>query len=132
MRVKKTTILFYILLTIGALTMILPFYWMIATSLKTAGQAVAMPPVWFAIPPKIENYFEALQAAPFGRYFLNSVIVTSLSTLGETITAILAAFAFARMNFYGRNVLFTALLGTMMVPGELLLIPNFVTLSHFG
>ncbi|CAD2073185.1 L-arabinose transport system permease protein AraQ [Jeotgalicoccus aerolatus] len=125
---KKTLI--YILLGLGALTMIIPFYWMIATSLKTAGEATAMPPVWWPGSMQFSNYVEAFQVAPFGRYLLNSVFVTLLSTIGEVLTAILAAFAFARLNFYGKDILFALLLATMMVPGELLIIPNFVTLAN--
>ncbi|SDK76306.1 carbohydrate ABC transporter permease [Lacicoccus qingdaonensis] len=120
----------YILLAIGAVTMIIPFYWMIATSLKTAGQAVAMPPAWIPDPFQFGNYLEAFEVTPFGQYLFNSVIVTGLSTFGEAITAILAAFAFARLNFYGKDVIFAVLLATMMVPGELFIIPNFVTLAN--
>src|SRR5699024_11340497 len=79
---------------------------------------------------QFSNYVEAFQVAPFGRYLLNSVFVTLLSTIGEVLTAILAAFAFARLNFYGKDILFALLLATMMVPGELLIIPNFVTLAN--
>lgn len=128
----KKFIFTHILLFIGGLTMILPFYWMLATSLKSPADAVAMPPVWLPIPPRISNYFRALQVAPFGRYLVNSLIVTGLSTLGEAITSILGAFAFSRLNFRGKNMLFTAILATMMVPGELLIIPNFVTLSRLN
>lgn len=127
---KKTFV--YILLGIGALTMLIPFFWMVSTSLKTPAQAVAMPPVWIPKILQFENYQKALQAAPFGRYFLNSVLVTVLSTAGELVTTILAAFAFSKLQFYGKNLLFTVLIATMMVPGELLIIPNFVTLSKFG
>lgn len=124
--------LVYVLLGIGALTMLIPFFWMVSTSLKTPAQAVAMPPIWIPKILRFENYQTAMQAAPFGRYFLNSVLVTVLSTSGELITTILAAFAFSKLQFYGKNLLFTILIATMMVPGELLIIPNFVTLSKFG
>lgn len=124
--------LVYILLTLGALTMLLPFFWMISTSLKTPGEAVAMPPIWFPKVFQIDNYKQALAAAPFGQYFLNSVLVTAASTLGELFTTILAAYAFARLEFYGKNILFVLLISTMMVPGELLIIPNFVTLSNWN
>lgn len=122
----------YALLTAGALTMLLPFFWMISTSIKTPGQAVAMPPVWIPEVFQFSNYDKALNMAPFGRYFLNSVLVTIIATTGELITTILAAFAFSRLEFYGKNVLFLLLISTMMVPGELLTIPNFVTLSKWG
>lgn len=128
---KTINILVYILLALGAITMLLPFFWMISTSLKTAGEAVAMPPVWISDNLQFDNYSQALDAAPFGRYFLNSIIVTAASTAGELLTTILAAFAFSRLEFYGKNVLFVILISTMMVPGELLTIPNFVTLSDW-
>lgn len=130
-RKRIVNALLYAILIVGALTMLLPFFWMISTSFKTAGQAVAMPPVWIPDDLQIANYEKALSMAPFGRYFLNSVLVTAISTTGELITTILAAFAFSRLEFYGKNVLFLLLISTMMVPGELLTIPNFVTLSKW-
>lgn len=122
----------YLLLVLGAVTMLIPFAWMLLTSIKTPGEAMSMPPVWIPDDPQFDNYLEAWSAAPFGRYLFNSITVTVLSTLGELLTTILAAFAFAKMQFYGKNLLFTVLIATMMVPGELLIIPNFVTLSAFG
>lgn len=129
---KILNIVVYVLLALGAITMLLPFFWMISTSLKTPGQAVAMPPVWIPSVFQWENYDKALAAAPFGQYFINSIIITTISTLGELLTTILAAYAFARLQFYGKNMLFIVLISTMMVPGELLTIPNFVTLSDWG
>lgn len=131
-KTRTANFLIYAILTVGALTMLLPFFWMISTSIKTPGQAVAMPPVWIPDVFQFSNYDKALSMAPFGRYFLNSVFVTLVSTTGELITTILAAFAFSRLEFYGKNVLFLLLISTMMVPGELLTIPNFVTLSKWG
>ena len=122
----------YIILFLGGFLMILPFYWMIATSLKTSGQAIAIPPIWFPRSPQWDNYQKALAAAPFGRYFINSLITTVVTTSGELITSILAAFAFAKLKFWGKDLLFLILLATMMVPGELMTIPNFVTLSDWG
>lgn len=121
----------YLLLTIGATTMLIPFFWMVSTSLKTPAEAVAMPPVWIPQVFQFENYVRAFEVAPFGRYFMNSLLITSLSTIGELFTSILAAFAFAKMNFYGKNILFTLLVATMMVPSELLMIPNYLTLARF-
>ncbi len=93
---------------------------------------MAMPPVWIPSEFRWGNFGQALQMAPFGRYFINSVIVTVISTIGELITTILAAYAFSRMRFYGKEIVFAVLLGTMMVPGEVLLIPNFVTVANLG
>lgn len=112
--------------------MLLPFYWMLTTSLKTPDEVVMMPPQWIPASWKWDNYRIAWEAAPFARYSLNSVLVTLLSTAGELLTSILAAFAFARLRFYGRQMLFFLLLATMMIPGEILLAPNFVTLTELG
>ena len=122
----------YFLLTIGAILMLLPFVWMISTSLKASNEVMAMPPIWIPNEWQWENYSRAAEVAPFGQYFINSVIVTILTTIGELLTTILAAYAFSRINFYGKGVVFAVLLGTMMVPGEVLLIPNFVTISNLG
>lgn len=124
--------LIYLLLLIGALFILIPFIWMLSTSLKPSNEVLIMPPK--IIPSKLmwENYKLALEAAPFKRYFLNSVIVTISVTIGELITTILAAYAFSRVEFKGRDILFTLLIATMMVPGEVLTIPNFVTLSKLG
>lgn len=122
----------YLLLIMGSILMLLPFAWMISTSLKPGNEVMMMPPQWIPSDIQWENYKEAWEIAPFARYTLNSFIVMVFSTIGEVITSILAAYAFSRINFYGRDVIFSILLGTMMVPGEVLLIPNFVTLSNLG
>ncbi|AFS79434.1 putative carbohydrate uptake ABC transporter permease protein [Gottschalkia acidurici 9a] len=122
----------YMLLIIGAIFILLPFIWMITTSLKPSNEVLIMPPKW--IPSKLmwENYKIAFQSAPFKRYFINSIFVTTVVTLCELFTTILAAFAFSRIRFKGRDILFSILIATMMVPGEVLIIPNFVTLSNLG
>ncbi|MBS4177672.1 carbohydrate ABC transporter permease [Lederbergia citrea] len=122
----------YTLLIIGGLCMILPFIWMISTSLKAPNEVMIMPPKWIPAIFHWDNYATAWAMAPFGRYTFNSLIVLVASTIGELITTVLAAYAFSRINFYGRDIAFSVLLGTMMVPGEVLLIPNFVTLANFG
>lgn len=119
----------YAILFFGGIIMVLPFYWMIMTSLKTPGEAIVIPPTLIPRTWKFSNYQEALRVAPFARYFFNSVFVTFMTTSGELITSILAAFAFAKLKFWGKDLLFVILLATMMVPGELMTIPNFVTLS---
>jgi len=122
----------YLLLSVGAILMLLPFVWMISTSLKTSNEVMALPPIWIPSELHWDNFRNAAEVAPFGRYFVNSVVVTILSTIGELLTTILAAYAFSRINFYGKGIVFAVLLGTMMVPGEVLLIPNFVTVSELG
>lgn len=124
-------ILLYTLLIIGSMLMLLPFYWMVITSLKSSGEVLQIPPTWWPHSWLFSNYEKALKVAPFGRYFLNSLFVTTMTTTGELFTSILAAYAFAKMKFWGKDILFLILLSTMMVPGELMTIPNFVTLSSW-
>ncbi|HCT98343.1 ABC transporter permease subunit [Carnobacterium sp. PL17GRE32] len=112
--------------------MILPFFWMVSTSIKTTGETLAIPPVWLPENWQWSNYETALTMAPFDQYFINSVIITLSSTIGEVITSILAAFAFSKLQFFGKNILFTILISTMMVPFELLMIPTYLTLSKMG
>lgn len=122
----------YTFLIVGSLLMLLPFVWMLLTSIKPSYEVRVMPPVWIPSEFRFENYAIAFEVAPFGRYFINSIIVTVLSTLGELMTTILAAYAFSKVSFFGRDILFALLIATMMIPGEVLLIPNFITLSNLG
>jgi len=123
----------YLILGLGATLMLVPFIWMISSSLMTAHQIILRPPVWFPNPPQWVNFREILVFAPyFPRYFANNVIVATVGTFIELTTSILAAYAFARLRFWGRDILFIALLGTMMVPAEVLLIPNFITIARLG
>lgn len=132
--IKRTInqILIYFFLTLIALFVLIPFYWMLATAVKSDAELVKgvtfFPQDW-----AFENFGKVFVRAPyFGRYFLNTIIVGTLTTIGTLITTILAAFAFARLNFKGKNVLFTILLATMMIPGEVFVISNFVTIGSFG
>ncbi|UCF10988.1 MAG: carbohydrate ABC transporter permease [Candidatus Bipolaricaulota bacterium] len=112
--------------------MLLPFVWMLTTSLKTSAGVLSMPPQWIPTEWKWSNYIVAWHTSPFGRYFFNSFFMSGMTTIGEVILTILAAYAFAKMKFLGRNALFTLLLGTLMIPGQMLLVPNFVTISRLG
>ena len=131
-RQKFVKISTYTILIMGAVFILLPFIWMILTSVKPDSEVLKMPPQW--IPSRIqwENFVEAYHAVPFFTYFKNSVIVTICITTCELITTVLAAFAFAQLEFRGKNLLFMLLIATMMVPGEILVIPNFVTLANMG
>lgn len=124
--------LIYFILILGAIITLLPFIWMISTSLKPFNEVFDMPPK--LIPSKImwSNYLEVSDRIPMGRYFFNSVLVSVCITIGTLITSVLAAFAFSRIKFWGRDVIFSIFLGTMMIPGEVLIIPNYITLSKLG
>jgi multiple sugar transport system permease protein len=124
-------ILYAILLSSCAL-MLLPFFWMLSTSFKSEAVVLRMPPQWIPTEWMISNYPKAWGTAPFDYYFFNSFFMAIVTTVGEVLTTILAAYAFAKMRFFGRNVLFTILLGTLMIPGQMLLIPNYVTINRLG
>lgn len=122
----------YTTLIVGSACMLLPFIWMVSTSFKTFAEALAVPPIW--IPQRLvwENYPQAWAMAPFGRFFLNSVFIAAATAFGGVITSALAAYAFAKMRFFGKNVVFALLLGTMMIPGTMLLVPNYLTMVRLG
>ena len=126
-------VLVYIFLIIWAIVVLFPFYWMILTSLKSYsaynGEYI---PKFFTLSPTLENYSQAFTAVPLARYFLNTLIFTLVTTALMLIVVVLAAFAFARLNFKGKNFTFTAFLSLMMIPNELVIITNFVTITNLG
>jgi multiple sugar transport system permease protein len=130
-RSMATRVLIHALLLAGAFIMVFPFYWMLATSLKSNAESVAFPPTFFPSELHPENYPNALAAAPFGRYFFNTLFVAACQVLGVLAVSSLAAYAFARMEFFGKNALFTAFLATLMIPSEVTLIPNFVIVTKW-
>ena len=123
------TIVKYIVLIFGAMFTLLPFVWMIASSLKTSTEIVRIPPNLFPEVPQFVNYATAWAAAPFGRYLINTVIITVFTTIGVLITTVLSAFAFSRLNFPGKKLVFSLFLATLMIPGEMLIITNFMTIT---
>ncbi len=125
-------ILFHVLVYAAALATLAPFLWMISTSLKDLNDIFVYPPKWLPSKFHFENFKRAFQAAPFGRYYLNSVFVAVSVTIGQLITCSMAAFAFARLKFWGRDVLFMIFLGTMMIPGQVTMIPTFMVLHWLG
>lgn len=120
----------HIVLVCLVLLVIFPFYWMVATSLKTLQETIAFPPAMIPFSWQFENYVRAWTSAPFPRYFLNTVFLATSTTLLSLAFSSLAAFAFARMAFPGRDMFFLMLIATMMVPFEVQLIPDFVIIRH--
>ncbi|MBK9715156.1 MAG: carbohydrate ABC transporter permease [Kouleothrix sp.] len=116
----------------GSVLMLLPFAWMLSTSLKLPAETFSYPPVW--IPSRLawENYTKAVTVMPFGRFYLNSLIVTISVTTLQIVTSSLAAFAFARLRFPGRNALFLLYLATLMIPFQVTMIPNFILVRLLG
>ena len=109
-----------------------PFYWMIISSLKTVPEYRLPIPTFFPKQIMFSNYADAFSTANLGRLFLNTLIVGVVSTILSLIITILSAFAFARLEFKGKNILFAGLLATMMIPGELFTITNYSTVTNFG
>jgi multiple sugar transport system permease protein len=114
-----------------ALLMLTPLAWMVITSIQTPSEARQFPPVF---PSGIhwQNYADAIHAAPFGRFFLNSFLVTAATVLGNLVLCSLAGYAFARLRFFGRDVLFVLLLATLMIPFQVVMIPIFLIMRHLG
>ena len=130
---KIRKVITYILLTFWAVIVLFPFYWMILTSVKSysAYNSEYVPQLYTAS-PTMQNYFDAFTAVPLGRYFLNTLIFTVVTTLLMMVVTVLAAFAFARLKFRGKDLLFTLFLSLMMIPNELVIITNFVTITNAG
>jgi ABC-type glycerol-3-phosphate transport system permease component len=128
----------YVLLSLGSFVALLPFLYMIATSLKSYGETItrvsAIPfhPDFWPQTPVWSNYVTAWSEVDLGHYFLNSVIIGAITATGATITSSMSAYAFAKMRFKGRDFVFGALLGTLMIPETVLLIPNFIVVSALG
>ena len=134
-RTRKTVfnVVVYTFLTLWALVVLFPFYWMLLTSLKSySAYNSEYVPKFFTLSPTLQNYADAFTAVPLGRYFLNTVIFTVATTAIMVAVITLAAFAFARLEFRGKNLLFSALLATMMIPGELFTITNYSTVTNLG
>ena len=132
-RERVRNIVVYGLLTFWGLMVLFPFYWMILTSVKTySSYNSEYIPKFFTTSPTLENYAEVFTAVPLGRYLLNTLIFTVVTTAVMLIVTILAAYAFARIDFAGREILFLGFLALMMIPNELVIITNFVTITNAG
>ncbi len=123
----------YLLLVIWALAVLFPFYWMVLTSVKSyATYNSEYIPKFYTFSPTLQNYSDAFTAVPIARYFLNTIIYTVITTGIMVIVTVPAAFAFARLNFRGKDLVFTLFLALMMIPNELVIITNFTTITNLG
>ena len=131
---KYTRALVFILLLLGSLVMLFPFFWMISGSLKTIREITSPEIIWWPEEAQWSNYTEVLtmKTNPFGIYFKNSIQVAVANTVFTLFTTILAAFAFSRLEFKGRDKLFSILLATMMVPSQMYIITNFITITRMN
>ena len=132
-RKRALNVLVYALLTLWALMVLFPFYWMILTSVKSYGAySSEFVPKFFTLSPTVQNYVDAFTAVPLAKYFLNTVIFTLATTAIMLVVIVPAAFAFSRLKFKGKNLVFTAFLSLMMIPNELVIITNFTTITNLG
>lgn len=130
-RKKIKNAVIYILLTIWALVVLFPFYWMILTSVKSySAYNSEYIPKFYTLSPTLQNYVDAFTTVPLGRYFVNTIIFTVVTTAVMLVVTVLAAYAFARLEFKGKNILFTLFLSLMMIPSELVIITNYVTITN--
>ena len=132
---KKRTrnIIVYTLLTLWALAVLFPFYWMLLTSIKSySAYSSEFVPKLYTLAPTLQNYKDAFTAVPLARYFINTVIFTLITTALMVFVTVFAAFGFARLNFKGRDLAFTLFLALMMIPNELVIITNFVTVTNLN
>lgn len=132
-RKRVTRAVTYALLAVWALVVLFPFYWMVLTSVKSYGAYNSeYIPQLFTLSPTLQNYRDAFTAVPLARYFANTVVFTLLTTGLMLVVTVLAAFAFARLEFRGKDLVFTLFLSLMMIPNELVVITNFVTITNAG
>ena len=129
-KISKSII--YIILLFISFVCLVPFYWMIRSSLMDMSQIFTMPPIWIPKPIKFSNYKEALTMLPFGRYFLNTLFVVVFTVLGTVITSSLCAYSFSRIEWKGRDTVFGILLTAMMIPFAVTLIPTFIGWQKLG
>lgn len=134
-KIRRKTIdtVLYVLLTLWALVVLFPFYWMLLTSVKGYGEYNSeYIPKFFTLSPTFQNYADAFRTVPLLKYLLNTLIFTVATTAIMMVVITLAAFAFARLDFKGKNITFTLFLSLMMIPNELVIITNFVTVTNMN
>lgn len=137
MKKKKSSavlrrVLLYIVLILIAVIMVVPFLWMLSTSLKTQYDAVKIPPVWIPDPPQWENYVRLFTEQPMFQFMLNTIKIVFFVVLGQLFFSSLAAYSFARISFKGRNVVFFLYIATLLVPGQVTMIPTYLMFAKAG
>ena len=126
------TLVQYALLVVTALVFVIPLFWVLSASLKDLQQIYTFPPVWIPTEPQFSNYSEAWNSAPFGRFYLNTIITTFFGVALEVVNAVLTAYALVFLRFPGRNIIFIVLLAALMVPIHVTILPNYLTIASLG
>jgi multiple sugar transport system permease protein len=125
-------VLYVLVLSCGAMLFMLPFLWMLSTSLKESEQLYVFPPQWIPRPVRWHNYIDAWTALPFNLYLRNTLTITALNIVGQLASASAIAFGFARVRFPGRGPLFICVLATTMIPGQVTMVPTFLIFKSLG
>ncbi|HAA86232.1 MAG TPA: sugar ABC transporter permease [Kosmotogaceae bacterium] len=128
--IRETSV--YAVLIFGAVVMVVPFFWMVSTSFKLPREIFVFPPKWIPSEPTLKNYIELFRSLDFARPFINTVVVAGSITVLSVLFSSMAGFAFAKFRFKGRDALFMLVLATIMVPGQMTIIPVFLMLRHLG
>ncbi|BDC00844.1 carbohydrate ABC transporter permease [Clostridium perfringens] len=131
-KIKTKKILIHGALICGALIMIVPFLWMVLTSLKTMGEATQVPPKIFPSKPMYENYSKVSRLLPFGKFYMNTIIMLIFRVVGSVFFSAMAAYAFARLNFPGKKIFFALVLFQMMIPAQIFIVPQFLLVQKLG
>lgn len=129
-KIKSWTIT--LLLVAGSVVILSPLWWMISTSLKTPAEIAQYPPTFFPKEIRFDNYLKAWQTAPFTRWALNTIFIAVIGTIGSVIVNSLVAYSFAKIRFKGRNALFIIVLSTMLIPGFVTMVPQYILFSKLG
>ncbi|MDO4325421.1 MAG: carbohydrate ABC transporter permease [bacterium] len=125
-------LLIHLVLIAGIGITILPFFWMITTAFKTQGESVQMPPVWLPSQWKFNNFMDILSKPTFVQAYLNTIFTTVITVVGQVLLCAMAAYSFARIKFPGRDILFLLVLGVLMVPSQIFLMPQYLIIQHMG
>lgn len=132
MQDRRLKVIIYILLTLGALLMVFPFLWSLLSSFKPANEILTLEPTLFPTTWTLDNYSEVLKTGSFGAWYANSLIVAFITTISVLFFSSLAGYSLAKFSYAGKDIIFLAILSTMMIPMEMLVIPWFTMASYFG
>lgn len=132
LKIKPSNLVVHILLLLGAVIMVTPFFWMLSTSFKSFAESMKVPPQMVPTVWHFQNYAEVLETIDFAKYYLNTILVTAGRTIGQLILCSIAAYAFACMRFPGKNIIFVGILTVLMVPSQVVMIPSFVLMRELN
>lgn len=129
---RSNRIIIHAVLLLGLVVTVFPFLWMVLTSMKTQGEAMAIPPIIFPSSFNMDSYARIFQAVPFGSVYMNTIFSTAITVIGQALICSMAAYAFGRLQFPFKNALFMLILSVLMVPGQIFLVPQYLIVQKMG